>query len=189
MTAACNIVIERQNRLNEDDGSIEIMSEQSACIEALKTWRKPDAVYLEELRMMLGLGIPSTTPAPLSGRDGGLREAMPRLDDGMILAACEAHYGKRRVDENGGIRGISMTVDGADYDFQQAFRRMWAGVRKELKSRAALAAVPPETAEMEREPVLLREMYTDSEWALLQECDAADRLAARASSSGEAGDE
>ena len=46
-------------------------------------------------------------------------------------AACE-HYGKKRVDQTG-IEGISMTVNGIDYNFPTAFRKFWKG---------ALAAAP-----------------------------------------------
>ncbi|MEI9428680.1 hypothetical protein [Mesorhizobium sp. Cs1299R1N3] len=50
----------------------------------------------------------------------------------MITAAAEAHYGKRRVAKTP-VEGISITVDGIDYSFVQAFRRFWKG---------ALAASP-----------------------------------------------
>jgi hypothetical protein len=65
------------------------------------------------------------------GEQGGWRP--PRLTDAMILAACEAHYGKRLVARSGGPEGIAMTVEGIDWTFTKAFRRMWKG---------ALAAAP-----------------------------------------------
>lgn len=53
--------------------------------------------------------------------------------DAMIEAAFEGHYGKRRARRSGGAKGISMAVNGADFDGYIAFRRMW---------KAALAAAP-----------------------------------------------
>lgn len=50
----------------------------------------------------------------------------------MAYAAACAHYGKKLVDQTG-IEGISMTVNGIDYNFSAAFRRFWKG---------ALAAAP-----------------------------------------------
>lgn len=57
----------------------------------------------------------------------------PKLTNEMIYAAACAHYGKRRVDR-GSVVGITMTVNGQDYNFPQAFRRMWRG---------AWSAAPP----------------------------------------------
>lgn len=57
---------------------------------------------------------------------GDIRAATPKLTREMIQAAAEAHYGKERVRKTS-IDGISMTVDSRDYNFTQAFRRMWKG--------------------------------------------------------------
>jgi hypothetical protein len=54
MTAACNVIIKRQNDLNDEDGPTEVLNEQGQCIHALKKWIEPDEVYLEELREILG---------------------------------------------------------------------------------------------------------------------------------------
>lgn len=61
MTAACNIVIHRQNDLNDEDGPMDVLNEQGQIIHQIKKWLEPDAVYMEELRAML-----AATPNPLS---------------------------------------------------------------------------------------------------------------------------
>ncbi|PZR81371.1 MAG: hypothetical protein DI537_38310 [Stutzerimonas stutzeri] len=53
MTAAANIIIKRQNDLNDDDGPMQVLEEQGECISAIKTWMEADEVYLNELRQML----------------------------------------------------------------------------------------------------------------------------------------
>ncbi len=53
MTAACNIVIKRQNDLNDDDGPCDILNEQGEIISAIKKWLAPDTTYLNELRSMM----------------------------------------------------------------------------------------------------------------------------------------
>jgi hypothetical protein len=53
---------------------------------------------------------------------------LPRLTKSMMIAACKAHYGDDNID------GISMTVDGVDHSFRQAFKRMWSGIRAALKA-------------------------------------------------------
>ncbi|MCD2181610.1 hypothetical protein [Rhizobium sp. GN54] len=58
MTVATNIIIARQNDLNDDDGPMEVLNEQGACIAALKKWLDVDEVYLDELRRILS--SPST---------------------------------------------------------------------------------------------------------------------------------
>jgi hypothetical protein len=45
----------------------------------------------------------------------------------MATAAASTHYGKRRVEKSGGVRGIAMTVNHTDYNFEQAFKRFWKG--------------------------------------------------------------
>lgn len=60
-------------------------------------------------------------------------ERLPRLDEGLIEAALFAHYGKNA----GHIDGVDLTVNGRNWTFRQGFKRMWAGIRKELKRRAA----------------------------------------------------
>ena len=63
------------------------------------------------------------TPAGAAMPDDAVeRGKWPRLTEAMIMAACKAHYGSDNID------GISMTVDGRNYSFRQAFRRMWKGV-------------------------------------------------------------
>ncbi len=54
MTAAVNILVKRQNDLNDDDGPLPVLNEQGDCINALKKWMHVDEVYLYELRHMLG---------------------------------------------------------------------------------------------------------------------------------------
>lgn len=79
--------------------------------------------------------IGSASP-PTSGEEMRLREALPRLDDGLIEAAMLAHYGKRA--SNLGINGVDLTANDTNWTFRDGFKRMWAGVRKELNRRAAL---------------------------------------------------
>ena len=74
-TAACNIVIKRQNDLNDDDGPIAVLNEQGDIIAALKKWLRPDSVYLDELRGMLDDAGASLTPAPTQG-DGAWRDVL-----------------------------------------------------------------------------------------------------------------
>ena len=77
----------------------------------------------------------TSTVADLERQLAEAREAMPRLDTGMVEAAMRAHYGKDAL----GITGVDLTAHGVNWTFEQGFRRMWAGVRKELKRRAQLA--------------------------------------------------
>ena len=64
-----------------------------------------------------------------------VREALPRLDDGLIEAAMIGHYGKRSLEST--IDGVSLTSNNVNWSFRSGFKRMWAGVRKELKRRNA----------------------------------------------------
>lgn len=64
------------------------------------------------------------TPSTAVVRD--VRAVLPRLTEAMMRAACKAHYGEDNID------GISMTSRGIDYNFRQAFQRMWRGIRAEL---------------------------------------------------------
>jgi len=119
--------------------------------------------------------LASTVPAPLSGRDGSLLESQ---------------------------------IEWLHVDFAAMKLRAETAERERDEARAALAAVPPETAEMEGEPVAWAKprgkwvMGSRFVWAdernegWMKEVFTvplyvrpADRLAARASSSGEAGDE
>ena len=69
-------------------------------------------------------------------RDVGL----PRLDEGLIIAALHGHYGKTHL----GIDGVDLTANDRNWSFREGFKRMWAGVRAELKRRAAFAPPAPE---------------------------------------------
>jgi hypothetical protein len=64
-------------------------------------------------------------------------------------AAC-SHYGVGLVNSAGGIEGISMTVNGIDYNFMRAFRKFWKG---------ALAASPaaPSPPAAVQEPVAVKD--------------------------------
>lgn len=64
------------------------------------------------------------TPAKAAG---GWRLVPMKPTREMAYAAAVSHYGKHRVDRAGGVGGISMTVDGIDYDFWTAFKRFWKG--------------------------------------------------------------
>lgn len=64
--------------------------------------------------------------------DSGEVERLPRLDDGLIEAAMRGHYGKAASN----IIGLNLTAQGIDWSFRDGFKRMWAGVRKELRARA-----------------------------------------------------
>lgn len=70
--------------------------------------------------------------AALSHPADGWRLVPEKPTDEMMHSAACAHYGKRRVGLTG-IDGISMTVNGIDYNFRTAFKRFWKG---------ALAAAP-----------------------------------------------
>lgn len=66
-------------------------------------------------------------------RDTGVPEgfwlAPIRPTDEIMTAAAEAHFGKRRTAQSGGIDGIGMTVDGRDLSFRDAFKSFWKGAR------------------------------------------------------------
>jgi hypothetical protein len=66
-------------------------------------------------------------------RDTGVPEgfwlAPIKPTDKIMTAAAEAHFGKRRTAQNGGIDGIGMTVDGRDLSFRDAFKSFWKGAR------------------------------------------------------------
>lgn len=51
-------------------------------------------------------------------------EAMPRLTEKMMRAACQAHFGSDNID------GIDITVHGRNWSFRDAFKRMWSAARK-----------------------------------------------------------
>lgn len=59
---------------------------------------------------------------------------LPRLTDGIIYAACAGHYGARNFHTTD---GVAMTVQGVDYSFTEAFRRMWTAIRKHLREEDA----------------------------------------------------
>jgi hypothetical protein len=87
-----------------------------------------------------------------TSRGKALEEAakLPKLTDAMILAAAEAHYGKKRVAANGGTGGISMTVNGKDYTFAEAMRRMWPAMSRSLAEASDRAPRDGETEQEER---------------------------------------
>lgn len=62
-------------------------------------------------------------------------DKLPRLDDGLITAALEGHYGKEGTAI--GAEGVDLTARDTNWTFRQGFTRMWAGVRKEIKRREA----------------------------------------------------
>lgn len=62
------------------------------------------------------------------------KNTLPRLTEDMIYAAAVGHYGKKLVEEVGGPVGISMTVEGIDYTFTNAMRRMWKSMRRPPRS-------------------------------------------------------
>jgi hypothetical protein len=53
MTVALNIVIQRQNVLNEDDGPMNVLDEQDEIISKLNKFLEPDEDYIAELRQMI----------------------------------------------------------------------------------------------------------------------------------------
>lgn len=56
----------------------------------------------------------------------------PRLNTEIIEAAAVGHFGKRgRMWDS--IDGISMTVDSYDWNFRQAFTRMWHAAWAEIE--------------------------------------------------------
>lgn len=74
--------------------------------------------------------------AALSAPQGEVeRGTLPRLDEGLIIAAMRGHYGSKADS----IDGLDLTADDVNWSFRDGFTRMWDGVRKELKRRAALA--------------------------------------------------
>lgn len=68
--------------------------------------------------------------------DAGKMVALPRLTERLVKAACMAHYGTDN------IHGIDMTASGENFSFDEGFRRMWAGVRKALKTIPAKPSCP-----------------------------------------------
>ncbi|WP_420104526.1 hypothetical protein [Bosea sp. (in: a-proteobacteria)] len=80
----------------------------------------------------------TASAALLASEPAGGGVLFPRLTDAMIRAACMAHYGSDEVD------GIAMTVRSHDYNFRQAFKRMWKGARKAALSSPASS--PPAEA-------------------------------------------
>lgn len=96
--------------------------------------------YEADLRLALDARTALRTGHLVYVDDGAVERvaaSLPRLDDGLIEAALIGHYGKRHL----GIDGTGMTVRGYDYSFRRGFKRMWSGVRKELKRRASIAAM------------------------------------------------
>lgn len=79
---------------------------------------------LEELQRLRSQSLSTQQPM------GEVR--LPRLTQALICAAAEGHYGKHRVAKSGGPKGIAMTVDGRDWSFDQAFKRMWKGLASAL---------------------------------------------------------
>lgn len=94
------------------------------------------AQFRDVARRLLTQSAAAALSPPTSGEEMRLREALPRLDDGLIEAAMLAHYGKWA--SNLGINGVDLTANDANWTFRDGFKRMWAGVRKELNRRAAL---------------------------------------------------
>lgn len=150
----------------------------------------------------------NTAPAPLSGSDGSLPDALEKIaetrfpgkittPDGVVLTRGDyrSNLWEMRFPDGDVVTGEDEGELADRYGLDVLFR-------------AALAAVPPETAEMEGEPVAWAKprgkwvMGSRFVWAdernegWMKEVFTvplyvrpADRLAARASSSGEAGDE
>jgi hypothetical protein len=73
-------------------------------------------------------------PRPTEERQGDWVLVPREETEEMATAAAEAHFGKRRTAQSGGIDGIGMTVDGRDYSYRDAFKKFW---------KAALSAAPP----------------------------------------------
>jgi hypothetical protein len=107
---------------------------------------EPDAYYLVRGTMRLSVKQGSEIDADNEAAalisdhapadDGGLRSALPRLDEGLIIAAMQGHYGKSAVN----VDGVDLTVNGYNWSFREGFKRMWAGVRAELRARQALSS-------------------------------------------------
>jgi hypothetical protein len=81
----------------------------------------------------------------------------------MADAAAYAHYGKKRVDETG-IEGMSMTVNGIDYNFWRAFQRFWKGALSAVPN-PSLAPVPAREA-VEVKPSI--DMMRDEAWQMIK---------------------
>lgn len=107
------------------DGEGKGCSGEYRCLRCEGSGLEPDTVMGLDNRTALSEG---------EGRDVG-REALPRLDEGLIYAALHGHYGKNA----GNIDGIDLTANGYNWSFRNGFKRMWAGVRAELMRRAALS--------------------------------------------------
>ncbi len=56
-------------------------------------------------------------------------EALPRLTESMMRAACKAHFGSENID------GVCVTVRDRDWTFRDAFKRMWSGARLALSAK------------------------------------------------------
>lgn len=80
-----------------------------------------------------------------------MKAKWPNLTEAMIIAACEAHYGKG----NTHIDGIDLTADGINYTFRDGFKRMWEGAKKASSAArdngwiSVKEALPPSSAALD----------------------------------------
>jgi Lar family restriction alleviation protein len=114
------------------DGSVTTLAAKAV------NWRYGTYIFEAHRTMPVLCDVVAYRIAALNARQSGEgeREALPRLDEGLIIAALHGHYGKSATN----IDGIDLTVNGYNWSFREGFKRMWAGVRKELNRRAALRA-------------------------------------------------
>ena len=99
MTVACNVVIMRQNDLNDDDGPMILLNEQGDIIAALKKWLYPDSIYLDGVRELLD---PADVAALAAVRETDWKSLFETAHGALICIAdaqADALYARRVADD------------------------------------------------------------------------------------------
>lgn len=119
-------VAEVVERLREAADNIE-RARMSGIVENLAGWEQ--RAVREAAECIAHLNAERLSRERDTGVPEGFWLAPIRPTDEIMTAAAEAHFGKRRTAQSGGIDGIGMTVDGRDLSFRDAFKSFWKGAR------------------------------------------------------------
>lgn len=121
-----NPAAEVVSRLREAADNIE-RARMSGIVENLAGWEQ--RAVREAAECIAHLNAERLSRERDTGVPEGFWLAPIRPTDEIMTAAAEAHFGKRRTAQSGGIDGIGMTVDGRDLSFRDAFKSFWKGAR------------------------------------------------------------
>ncbi len=92
ITVALNLIIKRQNDLNDDDGPMAVLNEQGEIIARLRQFLTPDASYIEELRTILpACPVPASEPEPVADEDAIVEAAAIQALEWEDLKATIRH--------------------------------------------------------------------------------------------------